>query len=221
MSTAGYIVTVVAVWVLSGIVAVAVFIARRGHRAWYWYPLGAVLGLLFIPIAMERGSRPTGRLETTPVPAAGTGPSAPGAGPRVLVGLDGSADSEHALRTAHRVLAGRVGELILTTVVDVAAVERGERTAEETDQLDRARELLTDRAARLRHAAGPPLPSSIEIVTGRPARALLDVAQARDVDMIVVGRRGRGLSNRLLGSVADQVVRDATRPVLLAASEDG
>ncbi|MFV2086967.1 universal stress protein [Micromonospora sp. LOL_021] len=220
MSTAGYIVTVVAVWVLSGIVAVAVFLTRHGQRAWYWYPLGAVLGLLFVPIAVERGSRPTGRLEVRPAPA-GTGPSAPGPGPRVLVGLDGSADSEHALRTAHRVLAGRVGELILTTVVDVAAVERGDRTAEEVDQLDRARDLLTDRAARLRRADGPPLPSSIEIVTGRPARALLDVAQARDVDMIVVGRRGRGLSNRLLGSVADQVVRDATRPVLLAASEDG
>lgn len=218
MSTAGYVGIVIGIWAVSGIAAAAVFMGRRGRRAWYWYLLGAVLGLLFVPIAMERGSRPTSSVESRP----GTGPTLPDnrRGPRVLVGVDGSADSDRALRTMRDVLGGHACELILATVVDVAAqVKADERTDEEAEQLARARELLSDRAAGLA-ADRPAGPTGTEILTGQPARALLDVARSRDVDVIVIGRRGSGLSNRLLGSVADQLVRDATRPVLLAATED-
>lgn len=218
MSTAGYVAIVIVVWVLSGVTAVAVFMTRRGQRAWYWYLLGAVLGLIFVPIAMERGSRPTGLLESRPGPGAADGRGR--SGPRVLVGVDGSADSDRALRTVRQVLGGHTTELILATVVDVAPqAGPGERTDEETEQLQRARELLSSRAEG---AAGDPTarPTGTEILTGPPAQALLEAARSRDVDLIVIGRRGSGLTKRLLGSVADQVVRDATRPVLLAAAED-
>ncbi|MFV2019780.1 universal stress protein [Micromonospora sp. LOL_023] len=224
MSTAGYVGIVIVIWAVSGIAAAAVFMGRRGRRAWYWYLLGAVLGLLFVPIAMERGNRPTSSLESRPGPDPATraGPVRPGDGhgPKVLIGVDGSPDSDRALRTMRDVLGGHAGELILATVVDVAAqVKADERTDEEAEQLARARELLSDRAAGLA-ADRPAAPTGTEILTGQPARALLDVARSRDVDMIVIGRRGSGLSHRLLGSVADQLVRDATRPVLLAAAED-
>ncbi|WFE29408.1 universal stress protein [Solwaraspora sp. WMMD791] len=219
MSTAGYVAVVVVVWVLSGVTAVAVFMTRRGRRAWYWYLLGAVLGLLFVPIAMERGATGTGRLETRTAPGR-PGRSASAAGPRVLVAVDGSADADRALRTAREVLGDRVGELILATVVDLAPqVDPDERTEEEDEDLARAREVLRDRAGAA-SAGGRAGASRTEILTGTPARALLDTARRNDVDLIVIGRRGSGLSTRLLGGVADQVVRHADRPVLLAATED-
>ncbi|MFY1699188.1 universal stress protein [Solwaraspora sp. WMMA2101] len=220
MSTAGYVAVVVAVWVLSGVTAVAVFMTRRGRRAWYWYLLGAVLGLLFVPIAMERGATGTARLETRATPGRPGRPGHPGTGPRVLVGVDGSADADRALRTAREVLGDRVGELILATVVDLAPqVDPDERTDEEDEDLAHAREVLRDRAGAA-SAGGGAGASRTEILTGTPARALLDTARSNDVDLIVIGRRGSGLSTRLLGGVADQVLRHADRPVLLAATED-
>ncbi len=51
---------------------------------------------------------------------------------------------------------------------------------------------------------------------GDPARMLLDYAERVDADLVVVGRRGAGLIERImLGSVANRVVHDAECPVLL------
>jgi len=50
---------------------------------------------------------------------------------------------------------------------------------------------------------------------GDPATAILQVAQERRCDLIVLGTHGRrGLGRMLLGSVAEQVVRKAPCPVL-------
>lgn len=49
---------------------------------------------------------------------------------------------------------------------------------------------------------------------GRPARAIVDVADEGEFDQIVMGSHGRsGVSRILLGSVAETVVRRATIPV--------
>jgi nucleotide-binding universal stress UspA family protein len=50
---------------------------------------------------------------------------------------------------------------------------------------------------------------------GNPATAILQVAQERQCDLIVIGSHGRtGLGRLLMGSVAEQVVRKASSPVL-------
>jgi len=49
---------------------------------------------------------------------------------------------------------------------------------------------------------------------GRPIQAIVDYADYRDIDQIVMGSHGRsGMSRILLGSVAETVVRRATVPV--------
>jgi hypothetical protein len=51
---------------------------------------------------------------------------------------------------------------------------------------------------------------------GPPASEIVRFANARDVDLIVMGTHGRnGLAHALMGSVAEQVVRTASCPVLL------
>ena len=53
------------------------------------------------------------------------------------------------------------------------------------------------------------------------AAAINVYAAEHDVDVIVVGTHGRGAVSRLLmGSVAEQVVRSATRPVLSVRADD-
>ena len=62
--------------------------------------------------------------------------------------------------------------------------------------------------------------TGIEVIqvedVGDPARMLLDYADKVDADLMVIGRRGAGLIERImLGSVANRVVHDAQYPVVL------
>jgi len=53
------------------------------------------------------------------------------------------------------------------------------------------------------------------VLSGTPARAILDYVDDRDVDLIVTGTHGRtGLDRYLLGSVTEKLVRVADVPVL-------
>jgi nucleotide-binding universal stress UspA family protein len=54
-----------------------------------------------------------------------------------------------------------------------------------------------------------------ELLEGDPARELADFAEARDADLLVVGTRGLGVAEFLLGSVAIALVRRSHRPVVV------
>jgi nucleotide-binding universal stress UspA family protein len=61
------------------------------------------------------------------------------------------------------------------------------------------------------------LSPGMEYRVGDPATAILDGAEAWDVDLIVMGARGRSAIARfLLGSVADRVIHHAPCSVLIA-----
>ena len=73
-----------------------------------------------------------------------------------------------------------------------------------------ARKALADFAAAL----GIPASSTV-VREGDPVDEILAVAASLDAQMIALGTHGRrGLAHILLGSVAEQVVRRATVPVL-------
>jgi nucleotide-binding universal stress UspA family protein len=70
---------------------------------------------------------------------------------------------------------------------------------------------------RLRRLQSPYASVRIErrLLTGDPAREILRVSQDIPCDLIVMGTHGRtGLSRLLMGSVAEQVVRKASCPVI-------
>ena len=55
-----------------------------------------------------------------------------------------------------------------------------------------------------------------EVLEGSPAEAILDVANTRKSDLIVMGSRGLGrLTGLLLGSQSQKVVQHAPCPVLI------
>lgn len=204
-----YWVLVVALWVGTGVLGVLLLLHRRGYRDGAWYILGAVLGPLFAPIAAERARPGSAVLHRHVEPAAAAGGRAAGGGLRVLVGVDGSPGSERAVLDAARLVAPAAGRIILVTVVDAGCADHGD-----AEQTAWARRLLR-RCADQARAAGATVET--EIVSGEPVQALRDLADAEDVDLVVVGRCGRGVSRRLVGSVADQLSASARQPVLLAA----
>ncbi|MDX9867430.1 MAG: universal stress protein [Kiritimatiellia bacterium] len=66
----------------------------------------------------------------------------------------------------------------------------------------------------------PRVPSGVtfqvEMRIGDAARMILDFAESRDVDLIILGRQGRGaITQWLLGNVTGKVARKTTCPVLV------
>jgi nucleotide-binding universal stress UspA family protein len=190
-------------WVLVGL-AVGLWMVRRGHDP-RWAVIAVALGPIFIPVALERverrprlavsGSTPSERRDD----AAG--------GPRVLVGLDGSSESQLALARVLDIFRSRCGLLMLAEVVCYDATE----DATQAD-IAAAKQRLASAAATARDAG---IQVSYEVLAGPPGETLRRFAEDQDMDLLVVGRRGRGLSRRLLGSVSSDLVHHSHLPVLV------
>lgn len=64
-------------------------------------------------------------------------------------------------------------------------------------------------------ASSEQIEASGEIVSGVPYERILDAANDRSIDMIVMGTHGRdGIDHLLSGSVAEEVIRNAEVPVV-------
>ena len=184
-------------------ITLAVLMGRRGHGAFEWFLIGAILGPIALLLAWGRVRSEPASLNpeiVDAVPGPGTGPV------DVLVGIDGSAESETALRTVVEILGSRIGRL---TLAGVTEFDYGSSQA----QADTRRAL-----ERLRAMAASAIVSGpgIIILSGRPADALTEFALRDGFQLLVVGRRGRGASKAILGSTAAQLA-SAPIPVLVAA----
>jgi nucleotide-binding universal stress UspA family protein len=138
---------------------------------------------------------------------------------RVLAGVDASTASSDAIATARAVAPDAtiipamvyrvVGESKLRHVADDAAI------AELRAQVVRQRgEELADFLAA--HATGTMIDEPV-LEIGDPNERLPELPREHHCDVIVVGTHGRtGLRYTLLGSVAEHVLRDTDRDVLLA-----
>lgn len=187
-------------WVLIG-VAVGVFMGKRGHHGPSWMVLGVAFGPMLIPAAVA--ARDDARRRAPEQVAAGH--PLPGT-VDVLLGVDGSPAAEGAVRTVGELLGRRLGRVTLAIVVD-------HDTAWNTEGVDhrRAVERLERAAAQLPEGTRPEL----LVLSGPPAPTLVQHALDTEVELVVIGTRGAGLTKALLGSVAEDLARRATVPVLL------
>ena len=153
----------------------------------------------------------------------------------IVVGYDGSDAAERALGRAADIAQVFSARLVVVSVSGLATVAAPVSAAElppavagpvapggtvplpkpvsaqepeelARRQLERARMSLASRKVETEYL----------VELGDPAARLLEVADQRDADLIVVGSRERGFLERLLGrSVDEAVVRRAERDVLL------
>lgn len=196
-------VIIAVLWPVCGALS-GVLMARRGYDP-LWILVALPFGPLFLPIALERIRRRPGLVEFG---AAGAPPrrGSESTGSRVLLGLDGSADSGRALETTLRLFGPQCGLLVLAEVVPYEATEGATR-----EVIDAASQRLSETAARL--VTGGVVHT--EVLTGPPGPTLRRFADQQDMDLVVVGRRGRGGSARLLGSVSTDLVENSSVPVLV------
>jgi nucleotide-binding universal stress UspA family protein len=136
---------------------------------------------------------------------------------KIIVPIDFSDTSLHALDYAIE-MAKKLGasitvmhafELPIYGFPDGALVASAEMAARITDGANAGLRAATEDRAN----AGVPLVSVLR--QGRPEEEIVTLAKATGADLIVLGTHGRrGLARALLGSVAENVVRTATCPVL-------
>ena len=137
----------------------------------------------------------------------------------IVVGIDGSTQSCHAASMAAGLARVRSAKLYLVTVVRPPEGWWGivgsppTPTALSRTLTDAQREIL-DKAVADVDLDGIDYETVEEV--GDPARMLIDYCQSVEADLLVVGKRGAGLLERIvLGSVANRVANDAPCPVLL------
>lgn len=196
------VVAIVTSWLMVGVLTYW-WMARHGHQDPLWLFVAMLLGPLFALVAQEMTERHP-RLVDYWQPVRG-----PKGGIRVLAGLDGSTESDEALDASIRLLGPCIGTLLLAAVVDYDTADTAEDgCATERTCLERAGQRLADLGIDDRTIA-------YQVVAGRPAEALRMLAAERQVDLIVVGRRGHGMSTRLLGSVSAELLRKAEQPLLV------
>lgn len=194
-----YPLAVVGLWILAGLVT-ALWMARRGHRERTWLLLGVLLGPILAVTAYERVERRPMRLAEL------KSDGHPPGHLRVLVGVDGSTESQVALDLAIELLGVCIRELVVAEVVDYDAAGSRPHAC-----VAAARQRLT--AVRSRGVQAV----AFEVLVGPPAQVLARFAREHDIDIVVVGRHGRGLSKHLLGNVTEKLMREADLPVLVAA----
>ncbi len=193
-STTEVLLILLAAWLATGL-TLAVVMGRRGHGAFQWFLLGAVLGPLALPLAWT-SLRDEGRASAVPLADSVSG----GGSVDVLVGIDGSADASQALRVAIELIGTDIGRLTLASVVTF-----DETSPQARRDKERAVELLEAAASSIQtHTPGRVL------LTGQPADALMNHATEQGYDLLAIGRRGRGASKALLGSTA---ARSANGPM--------
>lgn len=139
---------------------------------------------------------------------------------RILVPIDFSEDSLHALSYAEDLAAAFGAELLVLHVIEpiyyatpadmyvtspnISMLIDEQRTVAEQE----LRRLAADLEARGRT-------HRTLLKTGTPAQVIVDAATAAGADLIVMATHGRsGLAHILLGSVAEKIVRHAACPVL-------
>lgn len=205
MNTFAFAAAFLTLWVVVGLVT-AVWMIRRGHSP-LWMFVAVVLGPLFAPIGLERIELGTRRVRS------GHGKqlkprTESSSGPRILVGMDGSPESDQALATAVKFFGDTCEVLMLAEVVYYEAAEGTSQVA-----VDATSARLVTAAESLERQS---VPASFEVLAGPAGRTLRSFAEQQHIDLIVVGRRGRGLTNRLMGSVSSDLVQRSAIPVLVA-----
>ena len=145
----------------------------------------------------------------------------------LLVGYDGSDGAKAALAAAAEVVAPHASVVACYWQPFAASAKRvgldiRELVQDPTDINHREAELaaaLADEGAGLARAAGLDAEGRAVEIDGPIDEAILSHADELDAAAIVLGARSRStLRSLLLGSIANEVVQRATRPVFLAPS---
>lgn len=144
---------------------------------------------------------------------------------RILVPVDGSPTSNAGLREAIALAKGQEASLQLIHVVDyhylvMTGLEAGAYIDDLMQSLVQSGRKILKRAEELARKSDVPVTTVlVESPAGPAADAIVRQAKKWKADLIVIGTHGRrGVRRLLMGSDAEQTVRNSPVPVMLVRS---
>lgn len=144
---------------------------------------------------------------------------------RILVPVDGSKTSKAGLREAISLAKGQGAALQLVHVVDqhyiaMMGLDSAAGLSDMMDSMKRSGQgILRDAQAAARKAGLQASTVLLETLTGPAADPIIRQAKKSRADLIVLGTHGRrGVRRLLMGSDAEQIVRNSPVPVMLVRS---
>lgn len=139
---------------------------------------------------------------------------------KIVVGYDGSSDSDKALAFAVNQAKAAGRALVVAHVLEwspysfLTKQEVEERTKRRREELARAEEAVLTPVIKKLSGSGVDVTTALKY--GNIAEVLIDLAKAEGAAMVVIGRTGHsGLSSRLFGSVAGTLAQAAPVPVVI------
>jgi len=151
---------------------------------------------------------------------------------RILVPLDSSRFSSQALRYATKIAQQFDADIILMQVVHsatpIAATDGDFETAENPSTTkiaidiaiieDNRHVVLAKRylSRKMREISSHGIKGSYHVVVGNPSQSIIEFAWGKHIDLVVMTTHGKsGLKRAIMGSVADTVIRESGKPVLV------
>jgi nucleotide-binding universal stress UspA family protein len=137
----------------------------------------------------------------------------------ILVAIDGSTYSHRTLTTAIEVAKKFQGDIFVVHLIEHDVGRAGVIPSETPAHATK----LIDDAVKTVSAAGPSAAGQVNTVaTGHTAKAIVDIAKDKGIDLIVMGSRGLSdVQGLLLGSVTHKVMQLSEIPVLVDRSPAG
>lgn len=137
---------------------------------------------------------------------------------RILFPTDGSDGAAEVLGHVIELAGRHDAELHLLNVADTAVDSVVRVQADVVDVLEEEGEEVVAEAAD--RAGGSGIETVTEVLQGEPFQKIVDYAEQRDMDLLVMPTHGRrGLPRFLLGSVTERVVRQSDVPVMTVQTD--
>lgn len=140
---------------------------------------------------------------------------------RILVAVDGSLTADQALQEGINLARELKAQLRIVHVIDIVNINLGaefSNPSEISDSMIKGGQEILRKAEAVARGAGIPVETrliEIDTMGHRIPEMIVADAEGWPADLIVICTHGRrGLSHLLLGSVAEGVIRIATKPVL-------
>jgi nucleotide-binding universal stress UspA family protein len=145
---------------------------------------------------------------------------------KILVPLDGSRFGTKALPYAIEIAKRFDSELVLMKVVfptipghvmslNVEATEIAKKAAHIQDRkhVNNAKRYL---GRKLRNIKSEGIEASYSVIIGDPTRSIMSFIKKEHIDLVVMTTHGKsGFKRAVMGSVADAVIRESLKPVLV------